>query len=129
MIRGFRSAAPVLVAALAGSTLLLAGCSSGHGTAPAAGSSAGVVSAGPDTIVIKNFMFSPMALTVSPNATVTVTNDDTVAHTITATGSKTFDTGSIGPGKTVTFTAPASTGTYSYICDIHQYMQGDLIVK
>lgn len=130
MIRGFRSAAPVFVAVLASSTLMLvAGCSSNHGTASAGGSSAGVVSAGPDTIVIKNFMFQPMTLTVSPNATVTVTNDDTVTHTITATGSKPFDTGNVGPGKTVTFTAPASAGSYSYICDIHQYMQGTLIVK
>ena len=129
MIRGLRSSAPVLAAVLAGSALMLAGCSSGHAAAPAGGSSAAAGSSAPDTIVIKNFMFAPMALTVSPKATVTVTNDDTVAHTITATAGKAFDTGSIGAGKTVTFTAPASAGTYSYICDIHQYMQGSLIVK
>lgn len=82
-----------------------------------------------NTIVIKSFMFAPMTLTVSPGATVSVTNDDTVAHTLTATGNKAFGTGDVAPGKTVTFTAPGTAGSYSYICSIHQYMQGTLIVK
>ena len=114
-------------AVLAGSGLLLAGCSSAS-SSPAA-TPASSASPAPNSIVIKNFMFAPMTLTVSPGATVSVTNDDTVAHTLTATTGKAFDTGDIGGGKTVTFTAPASAGTYAYICDIHQYMQGTLIVK
>ena len=122
-----RLATMTAVAAIAASSvLLLAGCSSGHSSA---GSSASNAPAGPNTIVIKNFMFQPMSLTVSPDAKVSVTNDDTVAHTLTATGSRAFDTGDVAPGKTVTFTAPATAGTYDYICSIHQYMQGTLIVK
>ncbi|HEV2633831.1 MAG TPA: cupredoxin domain-containing protein [Actinocrinis sp.] len=120
------------IALLAGSALLTAGCSSS--STPAAGAapssmSASMSSGAPNTIVIKNFMFAPMTMTVSPGATVTVTNDDTIAHTLTATGTKMFDTGSIAGGKSVTFTAPSTDGSYAYICDIHQYMQGTLIVK
>ncbi|HEV2633507.1 MAG TPA: cupredoxin domain-containing protein [Actinocrinis sp.] len=117
--------------------LLLAGCSSSSTAAPASSnpaasapaSAASVAPAAADTIVIKNFAFAPASLTVAPGAKVTVTNDDTVAHTVTATGSKAFDTGDIGGGKTVTFTAPSADGSYAYICSIHQYMQGTLIVK
>lgn len=120
-----------LAAVILSTGLLLTGCSSGSGqsAAPpnsAAGSSAPVSA---NTIVIKNFAFSPASLTVSPGSTVTVTNDDSVTHTVTATGAKAFDTGDVAPGKTVTFTAPNATGSYSYICTIHQYMHGTLIVK
>ena len=128
------------VAAFVSAAFLLVGCSSSsHGTTPAGGaggtsgmssmSSSSAMPMAANTIVIKNFMFAPMTLTVSPGATVSVTNDDTVAHTLTATGNKAFDTGDVAPGKTVTFTAPGAAGSYSYICSIHQYMQGTLIVK
>lgn len=125
-------------AALTSAAFLLTGCSSSsHGTTSSGGASSMSSSssmssnmpAAANTITIKNFMFSPMSLTVSPGATVSVTNDDTVAHTLTASGNKAFDTGDVGPGKTVTFTAPGTAGSYSYICSIHQYMQGTLIVK
>jgi plastocyanin len=101
-----------------GSNSRSAATSTGGASAPAAA----------NTIVIDNFMFSPMTLTVSPGATVTVKNQDSTAHTLTAT-TKQFDTGDIGAGATKTFTAPSKAGTYSYICDIHQYMQGKLTVK
>jgi len=121
--------APIAVAVVASSALLLTGCSSSSHTAAPAGAGSSAAAAAPNTIVIKNFMFQPMSLTVSPSAKVTVTNDDSVAHTITASGNKAFDTGNVAPGKSVTFTAPTAAGTYAYICSIHQYMQGTLIVK
>jgi plastocyanin len=73
-------------------------------------------------------MFSPMTASVAPGSTVSVTNKDSVTHTLTATGGQ-FDTGDIGPGQTKTFTAPSKAGTYSYICNIHQYMQGTIVVR
>jgi plastocyanin len=111
--------ARLLLAALA-VLLVLTGCGSGR---------TGGGATAPDAITIKNFMFSPMTLTVSPGAKVTVTNEDSATHTLTATGTKAFDTGDVGPGRTVTFTAPSTAGTYSYLCDIHQYMSGTLVVK
>ena len=103
---------------------LLAGC----GATPATPASPATGAVSPDTIVIKNFGFQPGTLTVAPGATVTVHNEDSAAHTVTATGAKAFDTGDIAGNATTTFTAPTKTGTYPYICSIHNYMQGTLIV-
>jgi plastocyanin len=66
--------------------------------------------------------------TVAPGATVSVTNMDSATHTLTATGGQ-FSTGNVTQNQTKTFTAPAKPGTYSYICNIHQYMTGTITVK
>jgi plastocyanin len=125
--RRFRGGALVMV--LAGA-LLLAACSSGSSGSPKAaasgGSSAGATST--NAITISNFMFSPMSVSVAPGSTVSVTNKDSVAHTLTATGGQ-FDTGDISGGQTKTFTAPSKAGTYNYICNIHQYMMGTIVVR
>ena len=63
-----------------------------------------------------------------PGATVRVTNNDSVTHTLTATGGQ-FNTGDIGADQTKTFTAPTKPGTYHYICNIHQYMMGTIVVR
>jgi plastocyanin len=117
--------------------LLLAGCSS---TSTATSTATGTTGSGTtatssaatssDSIVIQSFMFHPMALTVDPGATITVTNKDSATHTVTSTTSPpAFNSGNVAPGATVTFHAPDKAGTYSYICDIHQYMTGTLTVK
>ncbi|TLS41219.1 hypothetical protein FE633_37655 [Streptomyces montanus] len=58
----------------------------------------------------------------------TVVNRDSAPHTVTATGDKMFDTGSIAGDSTATFTAPSASGSYSYICTIHPNMEGTLTV-
>jgi plastocyanin len=128
-VRGHRTAG-LVAASLVGVAVLAGACSSSSPssspptTAPSSGSGSG----GSATITIKNFAFSPSTITVTPGEKVTVTNQDSVAHTVTANDKK-FDTGDISPGKTVTFTAPSSPGSYPYICTIHQYMTGMLTVK
>jgi plastocyanin len=79
-------------------------------------------------ITIHNFMFSPMKLTVTPGETIKVTNKDMVAHTLTATDGK-FNTHDINPNTTKSFKSPMKPGVYDYICSIHQYMTGEIIVK
>lgn len=122
----------VAVATMAGLALALSACSSGSSSAPstsaAASAPSGAPAAGKTTIIIKGFAFSPNKITVTPGATVTVTNRDMTTHTLTATKGG-FDTGSVGPGQTKTFTAPKKPGTYPYICSIHQYMTGVLVVS
>jgi plastocyanin len=59
---------------------------------------------------------------------VTVTNHDSVAHTLTSKSGG-FDTGDIQAGQSKTFTAPNRAGSYPYICTIHQYMTGTLTVS
>jgi plastocyanin len=126
-VRRFRGGAVVLVL---GAALLLSACSSGGGSgAPASGASSGSgATTSTESISISNFMFSPMHASVAPGSTVSVTNKDSVTHTLTATGGR-FNTGDIGPGQTKTFTAPSKAGTYDYICNIHQYMMGTIVVR
>jgi plastocyanin len=117
------------VAVLAGACSSGASSSSSTTTTASGGSGVGSPSAGGSaTITIQNYNFSPAKITVTPGEKVTVTNKDPVAHTVTANDKK-FDTGDIDAGKTVTFTAPSSPGSYPYICTIHQYMTGMLTVK
>ncbi|WP_245791376.1 cupredoxin domain-containing protein [Actinacidiphila rubida] len=128
--------------ALAAGSLLLAltGCSSSSGggsgsTTPPASPSPSVTASATgsptraaNSLTIQNFAFHPSPLKVAPGATVTVTNADSTAHTVTATGAKAFDTGTIAPGGTATFTAPKAPGSYRYICTIHPFMKGTLTV-
>jgi plastocyanin len=79
------------------------------------------------TVTIRNFAFIPATLTVSPGAVVKVVNEDQVTHTLTANGQ--FDTGDIPAGQSKTFTAPNAKGSYSYICSIHTFMKGTLVVS
>jgi plastocyanin len=57
-----------------------------------------------------------------------VTNKDLATHTLTASNNA-FSTGDITQNQTKTFRAPMKPGTYHYICSIHQYMMGTIIVK
>jgi plastocyanin len=114
--------------------LLLAACSSsstgGKTTAPssAPASPAGTAAA-TGGIVISSYAYSG-TLTVKPGQKVTVTNKDSVAHTLTDKKTHLFDTGNIpANGGTGTFTAPTKPGRYPFGCTYHPEMAGTLIVK
>jgi plastocyanin len=99
-------------------------------SASATGSSVGQQTGTTDTIVIKNFMFSPDSLTVASGAVITVKNEDSVTHTLTdKTDQSVFSTGPVGPNQTKTFKAPGKAGSYPFFCTIHQYMTGTLVVR
>ena len=105
-------------------SLGIAGVSIATGSLSGAGASTTTA----NTIVISNFMFKPMIIKVAPGARIKVTNKDTVDHTVTAVDGK-FKTGKIGHNQTKYFRAPLRKGIYHYICSIHQFMMGTLIVK
>ncbi|MFK4226612.1 cupredoxin domain-containing protein [Streptomyces sp. NPDC019890] len=117
--------------------LALAGCSNGgngssNDTTPAttsASSAPNTSNTGAAHITIKNFTFSPANLQVHPGTKVIVENQDSVTHTVTATGAKAFDTGDIDAGETATFVAPSTSGSSPYICTIHPNMKGTLTVS
>jgi plastocyanin len=117
---GRRTIRGVAVVLLLGMVISLAACSSSSASGGSASHS--------HTIAIQNFAFAPSTTTVAPGATITVTNKDQVAHTLTATKGE-FNTGDIQPGQSKTFTAPNTPGTYPYMCSIHQYMTGMLVVS
>jgi len=127
---GFRTAAVAAVAAAAGLSLAACGGSgSSSGGGAGNGAPAGSYATAPvatDMVSIKNFTFVPMAITVTAGTTVTWTNQDSATHTVTAED-KSFDSGNLAQGQTFrhTFDKP---GTYSYICMIHQFMHGTVIV-
>ena len=88
-----------------------------------AGSSAGVAS-----ISIKDFDYGA-PITVSPGATVMVTNMDSAEHTVTADQGSAFDVEVKENGGTGTFTAPTAPGTYPFHCTYHPNMHGTLTVQ
>jgi plastocyanin len=115
--------------------LALAACSSsgnGNSSSPPAASQPASTAQPPSSsgpkITIKNFAYSG-DLTVKAGETVTVVNEDSVAHTLTDKAHHKFDTGSIdGNGGTGTFTAPSQPGKYPFGCTFHPEMAGTLTV-
>jgi plastocyanin len=109
---------------------LVLGCGGGAGSSAGGGGSSGPVAAPTtsDTIVIKNFAFVPASLTAAPGTKITVINQDQAPHTVTA-NDKSFDTSTIAGGQRGEITAPTRPGNYPYICTIHQYMTGTLVVQ
>ena len=116
----------VIAAVTLSAAILVAACGSSSHTR-----AAGSTGPSANTIVIKNFAFSPSELTVAPGTKVTVRNEDSATHTLTAAAphDRVFDTGDLAGGATTTFTAPATPGSYSYICLMHQFMHGTLTVR
>jgi plastocyanin len=93
----------------------------------AAGAAAVTAAASPATVDIDNFAFTPRALTVTAGTTVTWKNEDDSPHRI-GDMNGTFKSAALDTDDTFshTFTVP---GEYAYICTIHPYMAGTIIVK
>jgi len=126
-----------LVAALFALTLLAAACSSdddgGGTTASTGGTTAATGSTGETggggggtTITIANFAFDPDTISVSGPTEVTITNNDSAAHTFTADDGS-FDQ-QIDPGATETVTVDVSQTT-GFHCSFHPQMTGTVEVS
>jgi plastocyanin len=104
------------------------GSSSSGGTSGGGSGSSGPSASGGNAITIQNFSFKPASLTVKVGTKVTFTNEDSATHTATSQSDKTIDSGDLAKGQTytVTFSKP---GTYNFICTIHPYMKGTIIVQ
>jgi plastocyanin len=122
-----------LAVTVAAAAMLIAGCGNSTGNAssppkststpakPASGASGSAVS-------ISNFKFAPASLTVKSGAKVTVTNNDSTAHTATADDGNSFDTGTLDPGSSGTISV-SKPGSYAYHCSIHPFMKGTIVVQ
>jgi len=131
---------------LAAAGVLAAGCggnksgSGGYGggspaatAAPSAtGSGGGPTTSGAGTpasgtaVAIDNFAFSPATLKAKVGQKVTWTNQQGVAHTVTADGGA-FDH-PMPSGATFSFTF-TKAGTFAYHCTIHPSMHGTIVVS
>jgi plastocyanin len=81
-----------------------------------------------NAVAIKGFAFSPASLTVKAGTTVTWTNQDSDAHTVTSDGSGgPLNSKAMNTGDTFTFTF-AKAGTYKYLCTIHPFMTATVTV-
>ena len=93
----------------------------------AAGEAVVAAAASPATVKIDNFAFAPATLTVTAGTTVMWKNEDDSPHRI---GDKNgmFKSAALDTDDTFshTFAAP---GEYAYICTIHPYMVGKIVVK
>jgi plastocyanin len=78
------------------------------------------------TVNIHDHTFDPAQLNIAPGTTVTWTNGDTEAHTVTADDGL-FDSGVLEPGQSYS-TWLGGSGTVSYHCDIHPDMKGSVVV-
>jgi len=87
------------------------------------------IAAEPDTaqIVIKDFMFMPMSITIKAGSTVTWANKDDEPHTVVSdTGL--FRSGAVDTDETFTFKFD-KPGTYHFTCSIHPRMVGTVVVE
>ena len=81
----------------------------------------------PARIVVKNFMFQPMSLTVKAGSTVTWTNMDEEPHTVVSTGGV-FRSNALDTKDSFSFKFDKA-GTYGFVCSIHPQMVGTIVVK
>lgn len=81
----------------------------------------------PAHIVMKDFKFTPMSLTVKAGTTVTWANKDDEPHTVMS-DSGLFRSGAIDTDGTFSFRFDRP-GTYHFICSIHPQMVGTLVVQ
>jgi plastocyanin len=107
------------------------GSAGGTGMAGMAGMSMGASTAdnapvASDSVAIKNFGFSPATITVTAGSTVVWTNDDSVQHDVTFDGGD-IASNTLNHNDTFSHTFPTA-GTYHYICSIHPFMHGTVIV-
>jgi plastocyanin len=76
---------------------------------------------------VDNFKFGPDKLTVAKGTEVTWTNQDDIPHSIVLTAlgvrSKVLDTDNSFSYRF------EKTGTFSYVCGLHPFMHGQIVVK
>jgi YVTN family beta-propeller protein len=76
-------------------------------------------------VTIIGFAFNPSPLEVSPAETVTWVNDDGAPHSVAVNNGSVSDTLLPGSNYSTEFDRP---GDYDYVCSIHPYMAGKIIV-
>jgi len=109
---------------------LLSGCGDDGTTTPAPMMHAAMpaapapAAAATRSIAISNYAYDPPSITVPAGTTVTWTNSDSEAHTITGSG---LQSKSLSTGGTYAHTF-MTAGTFAYYCALHPQMKGTVTV-
>jgi plastocyanin len=102
-------------------------CSKSSNNTNGSGGNGGNGEPGANEVWIQNMAYTPATISVSAGTTITWTNKDGVAHTVTSdTGL--FDSGNISTNGTYSHTFDTA-GTYTYHCTIHIFMKGTVSVQ
>jgi plastocyanin len=112
--------------------VLAAGCgekkSAGSGTAGGSATEPATASGGKTVQVrMKDILFVPEKISARVGQTVVWTNEDDVAHTVTAKKGADFASKAITKGKTYKAKL-TKTGTIDYVCTIHPSQTGTITV-
>lgn len=91
------------------------------------GGTGGTSGPGVNEVFIQGMAFNPSTITVAAGTTITWTNKDAIAHTVTSL-TNLFNSGNIGTGGTYSFTF-TTAGSYSYYCAIHPTMTASVTVN
>lgn len=120
----------VIIAGVAAVALTLTGCSDGADKPEAAAATdGGTPSSGAKDVDIKDFLFAPESATVAVGSTITWTNQDSAVHSVVSAEKGVFASNpTMEQGATFSFTADKA-GTIDYICGIHNYMKGTIVVS
>jgi plastocyanin len=81
----------------------------------------------PNTIVVKSFMFAPIAIKVKAGTKITWMNKDEEPHTV-ASDDGLFRSGALDTDESFSFKFD-KPGTYHYTCTIHPRMIGTITVE
>ena len=96
------------------------------------GDGVGAQSLGTANVTIKLFQYQPGRIQVKAGTTVTWLNEDEIFHTVTAVAREGkgggFDAPLDGKGKSFSFTF-SQPGVYTYYCDRHEHMRGEIEVR
>jgi plastocyanin len=79
-----------------------------------------------EDVSITGFQFAPQVRVIDEEDTVSWSNEDPVAHTVTADDGS-FDSGALGESDTFEHTF-AAIGVVAYHCNIHPNMHGTVVV-
>jgi len=80
------------------------------------------------SVMVKLFQYQPGRIQVKAGTTVTWVNEDEIFHTVTLEKQDGgFDAPLDGKGMSFSFTF-TQPGTYSYYCDRHEHMRGEIEV-
>jgi plastocyanin len=82
--------------------------------------------AGDPGVTIADFHFTPGTTTIHAGDTITWTNNGPSSHTATASNGA-FNTGVLHKGQSSSHTF-TQAGTYAYVCSIHPFMHGTIVV-